>query len=406
MIVSHLRSEQIVPRPLKTLHLYLLRQVVATLLMTVLVFTFVLVVGNVLKEVLGLMVSGQATLPVVLRAVSLLFPYAIAYALPMGMLTSVLLVFGRFSADLELTAARAGGISLVSLSTPILILSLVLCGLSGWANMELAPKSRMAFKGLVNEFFLRSFSLNYLPEGRHFTLELKNLDSYIVYISKRSGGEMRDVMIYQLDRGTNPPATLFAQRATLESRGTESNRVSVLNLYDVQVVAVEGEQAHVSTESHVAIAYDPSQFDRSWNAVSVRNMSFNQLRAELQTIRKTVINDSKDIDSAGRRQFIEEQIKKLSSPVQVQLHRQAAFSFACFGFTLIGIPLAIRVQRRETNIGFALALILVLVYYGLILLGLSLENRPEWWPHLWLWVPNVLFQAVGAVLLWRANRGL
>ena len=82
---------------MRTLHAYIFREVFVTLLMTVLVFTSILLLGTALKDVVVLLVSGTLTLADAFKALLLLIPYVWAYALPMGMLTAALLTFGRLS---------------------------------------------------------------------------------------------------------------------------------------------------------------------------------------------------------------------------------------------------------------------------------------------------------------------
>ena len=137
---------------------------------------------------MGLLISGQARFVIVFQAIALLIPFVWVWALPMGLLTATLLVFGRFSADQELTAARASGISLLSLVTPILILSLLCCALSAWINMDFGPRSRVLYKSLL--FQLRADLVkNQLPEGRFVPVST----NFIFYAEKNQGGNLQDV---------------------------------------------------------------------------------------------------------------------------------------------------------------------------------------------------------------------
>jgi len=388
---------------MKTLHLYLTRQVLATLVMTVTVFTFVLLLGNVLKEVLALLVNGQATLGLVFEAIALLIPFVLMFALPMGMLAATLLVFGRFSADQELTALRASGVSLVALVTPVLLLSVVASCLAALINMQVAPQCRVAYKKL----FFRAG----LERASSLVVEdcfMDDFPGYVVHVGRKDGTNLEQVLIYELDAERNVQGRIHAARAKILS--DVASREVRLQLFKVHIYDLVNFRSAASLEETTkTFQYNPPAEPKL--NLGLSHMTFLQLREKLRELEKITVRLQPAQRLSGeelraQKRQLEALKEDLTMPVRVQIHRQIAFSFASIGFTLIGIPLGIRAHRRETSAGIAMALILVLVYYSFIFIGQSLETRPELAPHLILWLPNFIFQAVGAVLLWRVNRGL
>ena len=309
---------------MRTLHLYIVRQVLASTAVTVAVFTLVLLLGTVLRDLLDFVAAGHSSPWLLIRALALLIPFVLAFSLPIGLLTAALLVFGRFSADQELTAVRSAGISLVALVAPVIGLSMGMSVLCGIITLEVAPACRVAFKALRDSVFQQPLA-TLIPEGRFVDLG----GNLTLYAREVRGNALRDIQI----SGT-----------TNQIRGGTNERIMNLDVWAPEAEIVGGT---------------------------------NGIKLEL--------------------------ILHLT-PINVQLHRQVAFSFACVGFTLVGIPLGIRAHRRETNIGVGIALLLLLVYYSFVVLGQAMEMRPGMHPELIFWIPNFLFQGIGAVLLWRANR--
>ena len=389
---------------LKTLHTYLTRETLASLLMTVMVFTFVLLLGNALKELLPLLVHGQVSLGFVAQSLGLLVPFVWVFALPMGMLTATLLIFGRFSADQEYTAVRASGISLLTLSTPILLLSIALCGISALVKYG----SWVHAAGWHTRRCCCVCKRNLQPATCLSGTPIKDFQDYIFYIGKNVKGDLQDVWIFKLQNETNVEQTVHARRGKLEVDAV--NKKLMLTLYDGQGLVMTGNQPAGSFEE-TSIEFSPKQQKERVQRAQVDDLSFSQLREELAEWERRLslpmsVKHLTPEQRLARKKEFERARREFISPMLFQMHRQVAFSFACFGFTLVGIPLGIRVHRRETNIGIALALILVAIYYSFILVGQSLSGRPEYLPHLLVWIPNFLFQSAGVVLLWRANRGL
>ena len=382
---------------MKTLHKYLTLQVLAALLLTVAVFTFVLLLGTALKEILTLLINGQARIGIVVEAIGLLIPFVAVYALPMGLLTATLLVFGRFSADQELTAARASGVSLLSLITPVLLLSLLCCGVSAWFNMELGPRSRVAYKKLLLSASADLMKIQ-LPAGQ----PIYDFPGFIVVVGQNQNGNLKDVWISQIKNETNLFWFIHAPEGRIESNLTNKeiylHLLGPSGLYNGRPVTTSGWQTwpqNLYPTNAATARYKPP----------ITDMTFWQLREQARNLERLDLPADPDVSSEELRAQVHA-LEKMIERTRAEMNRQVAFSFACFGFALVGIPLGIRMHRRETNVGIAVALGLVLVYYSFVILGESLATRPELAPHLIFWLPNLIFQAVGVVLFWRANRGI
>ncbi|MDB6022495.1 MAG: lipopolysaccharide export system permease protein, partial [Pedosphaera sp.] len=182
-------------------------------------------------------------------------------------------------------------------------------------------------------------------------------------------------------------------------------------LYEVERMDRMPDQTWSHGESeHYVLPLDLQGSNAIETKPQLSDMTFRQLQAELRDLNRgfSLPHQPKATSAELRKQLQElGQMKRdLTTLVLVQMHRQVAGSFACFGFTLVGISLGIRAHRRETNIGIAISLFLVLIYYSFMIVAQSLQTHPEFAPYLIFWLPNFLFQIVGAAMLWRANKGI
>ena len=147
-----------------TLSRYLAGMVSLTSLSGILLFVFILITGNAMRDILGLLAEGTIPFSLFLELLWLLVPYAFSFAMPLGVLIGILLTMGRLSANHELTALKAAGISIYSVAAPVLLVAL--CGsfiaiyihtihapsprVSGWGNWMI-KSARSGCSGQMRE---------------------------------------------------------------------------------------------------------------------------------------------------------------------------------------------------------------------------------------------------------------
>ena len=111
---------------MRTLDRYILRQMAWPFSLGLAIFTFLLIVPELMRYAEEYVSKGVALLTVG-KLILTLLPYSLALTIPMSLLLALLVAFGRLSADREFVAMQACGVSLYRLFRPVALVATTSC---------------------------------------------------------------------------------------------------------------------------------------------------------------------------------------------------------------------------------------------------------------------------------------
>jgi lipopolysaccharide export system permease protein len=350
-------------------------------------FVFVLVGGNILKKVVGAVASGQVSTWQGVELVGLLFPGVIPYALPMGVLTGFLIAFGRMSSQNEITAMKAGGIKLLRIARPALILAASFALLAAWLNLEIAPRANTEYKRLL----VGSAQEN--PASIITPGELnRQFKGLVIRAGSRDDDVLKDFWLWRVDNNGKLVQSIQAKEARLERIDKPDGSIFLrVRLKEARMESRVDEKLSFAKPSSFAAATDSVMEFPADAIFKDREI----VERKLRWLTTSELLDAMDKGWQVTPQSTPDEIAQGRMEARKQLMAHLASAFSIFTLALLAIPLAMRVGRSETFINAAIALGICLSYYVLSSVAMWVKS-PSLRPDILVWVPNliVLFFAI------------
>jgi len=368
---------------MKIIDRYLSGQIMGTVLWAVSLLTMILVLGNVLRDLLSLLLSHQVPITYIVAFIAYLLPFSLIYSIPWGILVATLLVFGKLSSDNELVALRANGVGMPRICFPVFVIAIGFLAICLWINLYAAP---------IAELKLRSAAFDLASND---PLALFGSDEVIdqfpnrkIYVGKKEGSTLHDLHIFEMNAQNLPMRVIYARRGTLEV--DKKNEQILLHVYDARYEERDASAPddlkklrHGITMREGVLPISLQELLRkARNNERPNEMTLDQLRGALE----------KSKDAEDEAAFRTEVSKRFSN------------SMAVFTFVLVGIPLAVTAQRKETSVGIALSLVVAFSYFIIIVLTDNVKHKPDLHPEILIWLPNVLYLSIGGTLFFRLAR--
>lgn len=402
--------------PFRILDFYIARQVLISTFLAVSVLSVILVLGQVFRVLIELLVKDMLTIEQLPGFVWNMFAYSLSFTVPWGILTAVLLVFGRMSADNELTSMRMAGMSLVRICFPVALVATGLSVLCFYVNTKIAPSAYKEIKAQKYGVALDNPAKLFEPKQ-----VLDIIPGYMMYCEDKEGNHLKNFITFTLNDTEPPEPTNFIMAKDVEIVPHKEERKIEMNLSEMTFIShqyqerpdafdptikrrgeLEIKAAGMTSMSPMDV--DLKKFWQKANRQRVDGMSMKELKSlyvDTNTDPSMLSGPSEQILRDYLTGLSEADRKRLRSEAITEFNSRYSFSFACMTLTLVGVCFGIAAQRRETSAGFVLSLIVGILYFAFIMLGALLKDKPEYYPHYWVWLPNVLFGGIGLAMFWR-----
>ncbi len=355
------------------------RELTVNVLFSIFVLSLVLVVGNILRKLLPLLINHDVPVEYLVTFIAYILPFSLEFTIPWGLLTAILLVFGRLSADNELIALRANGVSVTRVCVPLAAIAIACCAICLWLNVSVAPAAQEKLRSTIYDLATRN------------PMALFDSDQVIdqfpgrkIYVGKKEGNKLDNIIVFEMNDDDLPIRVTYAKTGMLEA--DLPNKRILMHLYHARYQQRD-EQA-------------PLDLRKIRDGI---NMAEGTLPISLEELYEK--EKKRPSRSALSIEQLLEQLKSESSrersASRTEINKRFSFPFSCLAFALIGVPLGVTAHRRETSIGFAMGLIVAVSYFLFVIIGDTLRSNPKVHPELLVWLPNILFLVLGAFLFRR-----
>ncbi len=364
---------------MRILNIYVTRDFVVTGIMSVIVMTFGLM-GTHLIKVFQALTQG---IPIEAAGLFLLYivPTALSLTIPFSILVATMLVFGRMSANNEITAMRACGISILQIISPIIVLTFGLTCLCVYLQMDLSPYYSNKAKDILR-YAATKTPTALLEPGKPVQYE-----NYNIYIEdKNEKNDIKNVQVYILSRNLDnweQDITAKSGKITVD----EEKKIMNIILFDALIKVNDEKEKQLRRTSAKQLDFS-IDYGHKFNAIKVGDKP--QYLTSNELVSRTILYKKRGLYTSKP-----EEITRL----EVEFNQRIALAISPIAFLLLGMPLAIRTSRRETSVGLFLSVTLAGAYFISIMILAALYSKPTLHPELLIWIPNVIYQVGGAIFL-------